>query len=504
MIPRSFPLTSAATALRSLTGVRRFAAALGFGGLMALAMPPFDLFPLVWLCLPSLIFLLQGTSNGKQAFLTGWSFAFGFFVFGLYWIAHAMFVDLARFWWAIPLAATGLPAFFALYYGLAAALARRMGLQGIRGALTFGGLWFLADWLRGHCFTGFPWNLLGYTWDGVLPVLQTTAFIGIYGLTFLTGLAASSTAALIDSQRASRVVFISGLALFGGLGLAGLVRLHTTPIGDVPSIRVRLVQPAISQIDKHNGTERYTHFQSLIALSAAPGPLPVTHVFWPETASPYYLAEEKEARRDMATHMPPSVRAIITGSIRRTVDPDGVTAFYNALVAIDPRGNLVASYDKAHLVPFGEFMPLRRYNPLPALAASATDFSRGDGVRSLRVKDLPPFSALICYEVIFSGVVADQTDRPGFLLNATNDGWYGHTTGPFQHFAIARVRAIEEGLPLLRVANTGISGIIDPLGRVRASLALDERGTLDGALPQSLPPTFFARYGEGRILSTLF
>ena len=294
----------------------------------------------------------------------------------------------------------------------------------------------------------------------------------------------------------ARVCFIASLGVFVVLAIGGEIRLQTTTVGTVPNVRVRLVQPNISQKEKWKFDERADHFEGLLDLSAMKSDLPVTHVFWPETASPYYLSEEPAARQEMAARMTSSTAALITGVIRRSMDEKGDTHFYNSLVAVDRLGRLVSGYDKSHLVPFGEFMPLRRYNPLPILAASSSDFYSGTGTRSLRVNGLPLFSPLICYEAIFPGDVVDREDRPGFMLNATNDGWYGQTTGPYQHFAIVRVRAIEEGLPLLRVANTGISGVIDPLGRVKERLGLGTRGFIDSDLPAFLPPTFFSKWEE--------
>jgi len=485
---RTFPFF-----LRRLTGGRRLALSFALGSLLALSMPPFDVFPLWWVCLPAQILLLQGTQTKRQAFFTGWSFAFGYFVFGLYWIAASMFVDIAKFWWAVPLSVAGLPTFFAIYYGLAAVLARRIGLSGLGGAVTFGLLWFLADYARGHMFTGFPWNLVGYTWSRVLPILQITSITGIYGLTLLTSVAASIPASL--GTKHARPALIASLVLFVLLAIGGAIHLQTTDVGTVPNIRLRLVQPNVDQAHKWLNSEREAHFQELIDLTAAPSEPPVTHIFWPETASTYYLSEDPERRKQIAASIPAEA-AVITGVIRRALDEQGNTHFFNSMVAVNGLGRLVAGYDKSHLVPFGEYMPMRKFIPLPTIAASMADFSAGPGPRSIRVEGLPTFSPLICYEAIFSGDVIDPTDRPAFMVNMTNDGWYGQTTGPYQHFAIVRVRAIEEGLPLIRVANTGISGVIDPLGRIQKRLGLGKKGTIDTDLPTALPLTIFGQWRE--------
>ncbi len=485
-------LTSARLFLQSARSWRRIGLAFVLGSLMAFAMPPFNIFPLLWLCFPALIFLVQSTETIGRAFFTGWSFAFGFFVFGLYWIAASMFVDIQRFWWAVPFSVAGLPAFLAVYYGIAAGAVRKIGLSGIRGAVIFGIFWFIADFLRGHLFTGFPWHLIGYTFTSFLPVLQISSVIGIYGLGLFTTVAACLPAALGFSSTSARRVFISSIALFVAFTLWGEFRLQTTPIGTTPDVRIRIVQPNISQSNKWRPSERESNFRKLIDLTASPSEEPITHYFWPETASTYYLSEDAFQRKQIANSIPaPSF--VITGVIQREIGMDGQMHFYNSVVVIDGLSRLVGSYDKAHLVPFGEFMPFRKILPLGAIAASEADFSAGSGPRSLRVRGLPLFSPLICYEAIFPGEVIDRKDRPDFLLNVTNDGWYGNTTGPHQHFAIARVRAIEEGLPLVRVANTGISGIVDPLGRIVQKLDLNTEGIIDGNLPAALPLTIYAK-----------
>jgi apolipoprotein N-acyltransferase len=481
--------------LRQLSGWKRLGVSFSFGSAMALAMPPFNVFPLVWICFPAVITLLQGATKARQAFGIGWSFAFGFLVFGLYWIAASMFVDIKTFWWAVPFAVAGLPALLAIYYGLAAVLARKIGLQGVKGAITFGLLWFLAEYARGHLFTGFPWIILGYTWSGILPVLQVTSLIGIYGLTLLTAVAASLPAAVEGTSKPDRAAFAASLGLFLVFAAWGGARLHATEITSVPDVYIRLVQPNTEQARKWAWDEREKNFQQLIDMTALKSDKPITHVFWPETASTYYLSEDPFRRNQVASVIP-AATSILTGVVRRTEDEKGNIHFYNSLVALDGLSRLVAGYDKGHLVPFGEYMPYRKYIPLKTIVQNTADFSAGPGPRSLRVIGLPLFSPLICYEVIFPGRVVDPNDRPDFLVNLTNDGWYGKTTGPYQHFDIARVRAIEEGMPLVRVANTGISGVVDPLGRVKKKLDLGIEGVIDSDLPTALPPTPYGKWRE--------
>lgn len=493
-------LKTIADRLGQSTGCHRAVIAFGFGLLSALAFPPFNLTPLLWICFPALIFLLRGTANAKQGFIVGWCFSFGFFLLGLYWIAAAMFVDISRFWWAVPLAVAGLPFFFAIYYGIAAAIARRIGLQGVTGTVFFALLWFLADYLRGHLLTGFPWILVGHTWSKVLPIQQIVSVTGIYGLTLLTLLAASLPASLAQATKVAKiscafiVVFLILTAIWGEWRLSHDHNLV------VPGIRLRLVQPDIDQASKWDNGERERHFQHLLDLTSAPGDKPPTYIVWPETAATFYLMEDAGHREAIAEHLPKG-GVLITGVIRREFNAKGSLNYYNSMIAVNSKARVVAGYDKFHLVPFGEYIPFRKILPIRTLANMGLDFSTGDGLRSLRVAGLPTFSPLICYEAIFPGEVIDRNDRPHFLLNITNDGWYGKTAGPYQHFAIVKLRAIEEGIPLIRVANTGISGVVDAYGRVTAKLMVGKSGFIDADLPQVIAPTFFSLYGEWALWS---
>ncbi|MGQ9366363.1 apolipoprotein N-acyltransferase [Azospirillum sp. ST 5-10] len=492
-------LQRTAEGLAALTGWRRLAAAAAFGGLAAFALPPADALPVLLVAFPGLLWLLAGVRSRRGAFAVGWFFGFGHHLLGLYWVSFALFTDIDRFWWALPLAAAGLPMLLSLFTGLAALAFWTARAEGLARPLLFAAAWAAAEWLRGHLFTGFPWNLTGYGWVGVLPVLQGASVVGIYGLSLLTVLVAALPAALADRRLPARragLALAAGLAVLAGIGVWGALRLQGADPATVPGVRLRLVQAAVDQRLKWDPAERQTNFERHLALSAAPAAEPVTHVIWPETAAPFFLANDAARRMEVAAVTPPG-GLVVTGAPRVAVAADGTRRFYNAMLAVDGSGAVVASYDKFHLVPFGEYMPLRRYLPVGAIAGNGAEFSAGPGPRSLDLPGLPPVSPLICYEVIFPHAVVDEADRPRWLLNLTNDAWYGLTAGPHQHFAIARVRAVEEGLPLVRSANTGISGVVDAHGRVTAYLGLGERGTLDAALPAALAePTVYGRFGD--------
>jgi apolipoprotein N-acyltransferase len=480
--------------LAEMTLLRKSLHAFAFGFAGALAFPPTGFFPILVLSFPALIALLRSTANARSAFVVGWSFAFGYFLLGLYWIAAAMFVDIGAFWWAVPLAVAGLPAMCAIYYGVAAAAARRIGLDGLAGALLFALLWFLADYARGHLLTGFPWNLEGYVWSDVLPMMQLVSLTGIYGLTLITLVVACLPAALVDKSWSSRFVVTLGVIVLLGIAAWGGERLLAAKETST-SVRVRVVQPNIEQAHKWNVSERERHFQQLLDYTAAPAEKPLAAIIWPETASTFYLEEDTSHRRAIAASL--SLGAVVlTGVIRRNLGDDGRMHFANSLVAIDRSGRIASAYDKFHLVPFGEYIPFRRILPLRTLANLGVDFTPGEGGRTLHMDALPAFSPLVCYEAIFPGEVARRDDRPQLLVNITNDGWYGRTAGPYQHFASARARAIEEGVPLVRSANTGISGVIDGYGRIVAKLGLSVTGYVDADLPPALSPTVFSRYGE--------
>jgi apolipoprotein N-acyltransferase len=288
--------------------------------------------------------------------------------------------------------------------------------------------------------------------------------------------------------------------------LGGAFRVASAPEAGqamVPGVRLRLVQANIDQRLKWEEAERVNTLRKYLALSSQPGAAPVTHIVWPETALPYFLATEPELLRIVAQVVPPG-GLLLTGAVR--VDPPGAlpSRVWNSVHAIDARGRVVATFDKYHLVPFGEYVPLRGILPIDKITPGASDFSAGPGPATLALPGLPPASPLVCYEAIFPGAVtARGGQRPGWLLNVTNDAWFGDSAGPHQHFASARLRAVEEGLPLVRAANTGISAVIDPYGRVLASLPLGREGVLDAGLPDALAATPFARFGNAVLLVLL-
>jgi apolipoprotein N-acyltransferase len=312
-----------------------------------------------------------------------------------------------------------------------------------------------------------------------------------------TGAVAARDAAK-DALPADAACSLGGILLLLAIWVGGWVRLSGADDDVVPGVRLRLVQANIDPAKKGDagyGQDVLTRHLGLTA--ETPGYDGVTHAVWAETANPFPLERFPEARMALAG-VAPVDGVVITGVLRTDSANGRLKEIWNSLAAVDRMGQVVGSYDKFHLVPFGEYVPLHRYLPFVSkFTPGVLDFSAGPGPRTLRLPGLPPVGPLICYEVIFPGQVTDRADRPEWLLNLTNDGWYGISTGPYQHFASARLRAVEEGLPVIRVANTGISGAIDAHGRVRAQTALGEPAVIDVALPKALPElTPYARWGD--------
>lgn len=482
---------------------RRRLAALLCGVLAAFALPPWQIFPLLVPSLVCLVWLLDAAPTRRAAFATGFWFGFGLFAVAFHWIAAPMLVEPARTGWLIPFAIVGLAAALAMFVAVTTVAyhfaTRRGWVVGVGRVIALAVIWTFVEWLRGWLFTGFPWNLMGHVWSASPAMLQATAITGIFGLTLLTVAAAAMPALLADTRRALVPVIVFTLLLPGAVWAAGAWRLAAAPLDTLatfPDVRLRIVQANIVQRDKWRPELRADNLRAHVDLSNQPAAgLPPTHVVWPETAVPFFLDSSPEAR-EFAALAAPDNGFLITGAPRRRADGDGAATFWNSVHAISADAAVVATYDKAHLVPFGEYVPARGILPIDRIVPGQGDFTPGPGPRTLRLPGLPAVSPLVCYEAIFPGQVTDPGDRPEWLLNVTNDAWFGRFAGPRQHLAMARVRSVEEGLAMVRAAGTGISAVVDPYGRLFRYLPLGQRGVLDTPLPTPLPPTVFARFGN--------
>jgi len=485
---------------------RRLAAAALMGAFAATALPPLECVPLAFVAFPGLILLLGDTRRWRAAGI-GAAFGLGFHVVGLYWVSTALFVDIERFWWALPLSVLGLPLALSVYAALACAVFRAIDPGGLFRPLAFAGCWSAAEWIRGHALTGFPWNLPAQFWAGAPEMEQTASLVGAYGLSLITMVLVCASVVLFDSRISRRraLIFVGVVVLLAaGLAGWGARRLTENDHATVPGVRLRLVQPAISNTEKWDRSRRDALLAKQSAMSvAAPrdGGSAPTHVVWAETAVPFFLENDARRRSLIGASAPPG-GALITGGPRARGETEEETTYGNGLLAVDAGGNVVAAYDKAHLVPFGEYVPFRRWlRFIPTLDAGGAEYSPGPGPETLNIEGLPPFSPLICYEAIFPGKVTDRTGRARWLLNITNDSWYGGSWGPYQHYSIAAMRAIEEGVPLVRVANSGISGVFDAYGNVTSELGLDISSFIDVDLPEPIRTgTLFTVAGDAPFL----
>ncbi len=532
-------LERAAREVALLRSWQRLLAAFFAGSLSVLALPPIHFLPILFVTFPVLVWLLDGLGGpasvvlGEDATATrrrilrggaavGWWFGFGYFLFGLHWIGYAFMVEAEKFAIFMPFAITLLPAGLAIFTGAATALARAFWFPGYLRIVALAVSWCIFEWLRGHVLTGFPWNLIGESFTASDALMQWAALTGAYGLSFIAILIVAAPAFFDPHARAADihsvglsirevlVVPFAALAALGLLWAGGAMRLataeHRVPGPD--DVQLRIVQPNIPQTQKWRPESRIAILGQFLRMSSEPTPdAPQgvgSHsiVVWPESALSILLAREPYVLSAISRVLPKGA-LLITGSVRGETAPDGppdkLERFYNSLYAVDSDGRIIATYDKFHLVPFGEYLPYHRWLEsigLHKLTKLQGSFDVGPGPITMPLPGAPSASPLICYEIIFPEEVVNATKRPGWIVNVTNDAWFGSSSGPYQHLSQVRLRAVEQGLPIARAANTGISAVIDPYGRILAHLALNTAGVIDYPLPHALAPTPYARFGD--------
>lgn len=479
-----------------LSGWRRAGLAVLMGALASFALPPYDFFAVCLVSFPVLVWLIDGAVDNAgvgpirrllPAAAIGWWFGFGYFVFGLWWIGNALLVDAENFAWAIPFAIFGLPAFLAFFYALATALARLFWSDGIGRVLALAFGFGIAEWLRSFVLTGFPWNAIGYAAMPVPVLMQSSVITGLLAMNVLAVIVFAMPALLVDRRDIKTGLALVILLVSAHVGY-GVYRLSTAPI-EAKGPQVRIVQPSIAQDLKWEATARKDIFAKYLAMtSEAPKdgkPRPQV-IIWPETSVPYILTKAPEALKGIADTLQDG-QVLLAGAIR-VEEPGGgeEPLYYNSIFAIDSNGEITGAADKVHLVPFGEYLPfekmLRRFG-VNEVVEMPGGFTAAASRRSLPVTDAFNVLPLICYEAIFPAEMSYQGPPAAAIVNVTNDAWYGDTPGPYQHFRQAQLRAVEQGLPLVRAANNGLSGVVDPYGRIIDALALNAVGVVDAAVP---------------------
>ena len=481
------------------------AIALAAGALSALAMPPFSTWPILALTLPVAVWLIDGASGATRlksalaAAAIGFAFGFGYFLAGLWWIGSAFLVDADVFGWLLPIAVAGLPALLALITAAAFASARLIWSPGWPRILAFAAALGLGELVRGPIFTGFPWNSFGYALADQAWFGQFASVIGVEGLTYVA-LAVFAAPALLADPKPARGYLVSALVVLVALGGFGAARLALSPTAFDETATVRVLQPEIPQDMKSQDSARDTIMDAYVSLTDEArdpkhrGFADASLVVWPESAFPFLLSRTPDALARIGRSLSPGA-ALVTGSVRgeRRTDGSGEADFWNSLHVVGDDGSIRATYDKIHLVPFGEYLPFQPFLEsigLEQLTRQRGGFATGDRRAVLALPNGKRFRPLICYEAIFPEEVASE-ERPDFLLNVTNDAWFGYTPGPYQHAAQARVRTIEQGLPMVRSANGGVSSVVDSHGRVIASAKLGERTVVDALLPLPIEKTVF-------------
>lgn len=456
------------------------------GALMTLAFAPFFVLPLAVISPALLVFYTYKASSMRQAAWRGWLFGFSFFVTSLYWISYSLFVEIERFWWLVPFAVSLIPAVLAGYTAAfsAAMWALKPRLKTSLWLLTTLPVWLVLEWLRAHLFTGFPWNLLGYSMMASDMLMQPAYYVSVYGLSALVWLAAMAVVVWLLPVRVEVARNLSAVAVVAMVAALayGAVRLHEADANPVQGrpLPIRIVQPNIPQKLKWaGGSYRAQHLWKQAEMTQLQsediGFVPKV-VIWPESAIGFPLSDPI-IRQILSPHLPQE-GYLMLGTVRE----EGKET-YNSIEVMRADTTRMAHYDKHQLVPFGEYIPLRNWLPfLDKITDGAGDFDAGPEFKTLRfAADVPEFLPLVCYEVIFPDVTRAK-GRPGWIVTVTNDAWFGESIGPQQHFQMARLRAVEMGIPLVRAANTGISAVVDKYGRVQQKLGLGEEGVIDATL----------------------
>ncbi len=487
----------------------RIGLALAAGAAAALAHPPFGILPGL-LGYPLLMILSERSPTVRGAFWMGWLAGFAYFFISCWWVAEAFLVNPAQAWMA-PFAASGLPIGLGVFWGTATALYRRFLPSGMKRVLFFAALFCLLEWLRGHLLTGFPWNPAGASWKAGSAASQFAAVAGVYGLGFVTVAAAAAFGPLLnDGARKARIATAAlGALALAVLMISGAVRLSSARLELTPTL-VRIVQADVAQASKWTPEAYQGIVDRYVNLTARPGAAQPDLIIWPEGALPASANEVFAPGSPDAVAIARAVQpgqSLIMGLARGVADPsvpEGGRYFNSLFVLTDQGGDglrVSTVYDKYRLVPFGEFLPagdLMGALGVRALTHMPLDFSPGPRPAPIDIPGAPRAQPLICYESLYPGFTPGAAGRPGWIVNISNDAWFGKTSGPRQHLNLASYRAIETGLPVVRATPTGTSAMIDPWGRVVDGQRLDpgESGVIDARLPRPTGVTLYGRIGD--------
>ena len=484
-----------------LTNYKKTACLLG--ALSALSFPPVYAFPVFIISLCLALKITDNVKNMKQSFLMGYCFGITYFIVGFYWICNALLVDFLTFGWLYPISLIAIGLFFCLFMVPPFLIwyITRQQYMWIKIS-SFASVWVLLEVLRSFIFTGFPWNLLGTIFAFHEVFIQSASIWGTYGLSFIALIVTGCVYAFFSGNKKSATIALCTILSF--LIIFGLLRVNKYEIID-SNVKVRLVQPSIPQSMKWDRNELENNFKQYIDLSAQDGLDTVDFVVWGETALPFNV-EYNLKYREMIKRAIPEKGYLITGLVRFDV-VDGRYKPYNSMYVLDKDVDIKAFYDKSHLVPFGEYLPFRKYIPdwMQPIASNVSDFAQGKKYKNITIENYPVFAALICYEIIFPDEVINRNNKPDWLVVLTNDGWYGNSSGPYQHLVSAKMRAVEEGITIVRSANSGISAVISPVGKIINQIKLNEKNYSDVYLPKKAAiKTIYNIFGKYFILCIMF
>lgn len=451
------------------------------GVLLVFALPPFQFPVLAVISLALFFIILNKAERGKQAFTLGFLYGASYFLGGIYWLMFPLWQK--GFWWLIPIALLFIPTVLALHFAVSSWVFFNLKW---RNCFTFALIFTFMEWIRGNIAVYFPWNLIGYTFYS-LSIVQVTSIIGIYGLTFIIIIFSCSLTDLFTKNLkwynyfSLAIIFSSVIyvEVWGYIRGSSSAYLNT-------DVKLRIVQANISRPLKWSHQYAYETLNSYLKLTTAPGFDLVDCVIWPETSIPFLISLDKP-------YFLKQVFGLYDKYFIIGADRENGEKIANSIFLIGKKGELLDIYDKQNLVPFGEYVPFKKILRLEKFVHGIKDYSKGEEKQKvITVPQLFSFAPTICYEDIFCDFITKE--KVEVIVNTTNDSWFGTSTAPYQHFQMGRIRSIEEGIPTIKAASTGISALIDSYGRIINNIPLNTQGVLDVFLPKAISTTFYKKY----------